>query len=201
MSRSVPLRCDCGAVQGELTASPGAGNRCVCFCDDCQAFAAALGRPDVLDAWGGTDIYQTAPARLRFTQGEGELRALRLSDKGLMRWHTACCKTPIGNTLASPRSPFVGVIHRFIALDAPARDEALGPVTSWVMGRGAKGGCPPHAHPSVPLSAIPGVIKIMVRGVFTSGTSPFVHDGAWRVTPEVLSPEARAALSPGAPAP
>ena len=134
MSIPVPLRCDCGAVAGEITVSPGAGNHCVCFCDDCQAFAAALGREDVLDAWGGTDIYQTAPARLRITQGQDELRALRLNPKGLVRWYTACCKTPVGNMMATPRSPFVGVISRFIALDAEARDKAVGPVTSHVMG-------------------------------------------------------------------
>ena len=203
MSSPVPLRCDCGAVAGEITVSPGAGNHCVCFCDDCQAFAAALGREDVLDAWGGTDIYQTAPARLRITQGQDLLRALRLNPKGLMRWYTACCKTPVGNMMSTPRSPFIGVISRFIALDAEARDAAVGPVTSHVMGRFAKGGCPPHAHPKVPLSAMPGMAKVLLRTLFTGGhsPSPFIVDGAWRVEPEVLSPEARAKLSPGAPAP
>jgi hypothetical protein len=30
---------------------------------------------------------------------------LRLSDKGVFRWYTDCCRTPIGNTAASPRFP------------------------------------------------------------------------------------------------
>ena len=198
MSSPVPLRCDCGAVAGEIAVSPGAGNHCVCFCDDCQAFAAALGREDVLDAWGGTDIYQTAPARLRITQGQDQLRALRLNPKGLMRWYTACCKTPVGNMMSSPRSPFIGVISRFIALDAEARDSAVGPVSVHLMGRYAKGGCPAHAHPGVPLSAMPGMAKVLLRTLFTGGhsPSPFLVDGAWLVEPEVLSPEARAKLSP-----
>ena len=76
-------------------------------------------------------------------------------------------------------------------------------MTSWVLGRFAKGGCPPHAHPKVPLSAMPGMVKVLLRTFVTGGhsPSPFIVDGAWRVEPEVLSPEARAKLSPGAPTP
>ena len=53
------------------------------------------------------------------------------------------------------------------------------------------------------LSAIPGIAKVLLRNVITGGhsPSPFIVDGAWRVEPEVLSPEARAKLSPGAPTP
>jgi hypothetical protein len=67
-----------------------------------------------------------------------------------------------------------------------------------VLGRFAKGGCPPHAHPKVPLSAMPGIAKLLLRNLVTGGhsPSPFVVDGAWLVEPELLSPEARAKLSP-----
>ena len=37
----------------------------VCYCDDCQAFLHYLGRADLLDALGGTDIVQMAPAACR----------------------------------------------------------------------------------------------------------------------------------------
>lgn len=203
MSSPVPLRCQCGAVQGELDVSASAGNRCVCYCDDCQTFAAALGREDILDAWGGSDIYQTAPNRLRITQGVEELRALRLGPKGLVRWYTACCKTPVGNMVSTTRSPFIGVISSFFPLDGPGRDAGLGPVRMHIMGRFARGGCPPHAHPKMPLSALPGFAGILLRSVLTGGhsPSPFVIDGAWRVEPELLSPEARAKLSAAAPTP
>ena len=40
----LPLRCDCGAWRGVLrSVEPGRGNRCVCYCDDCQSFAYSPG--------------------------------------------------------------------------------------------------------------------------------------------------------------
>ena len=52
-----------------------------------------------------TDV-DVARARARETRrGTDAMRCLRLSDKGVLRWHTDCCRTPIGNTAASPRFP------------------------------------------------------------------------------------------------
>ncbi len=45
-------------------------NRVICYRDDCQAFAHQLGRADLFDARGGTDIAQVAPASLKFIQGQ-----------------------------------------------------------------------------------------------------------------------------------
>lgn len=117
------------------------------MCDDCQTYAEHLGRADViLDAHGGTEVLQTVPARVRITQGHEHLRCLRLSPKGLMRWYAGCCNTPIGNTLASPGMPFVGVVHTFIQLtDSQARDVALGPVRAKVQGRFSRGPMPTDA--------------------------------------------------------
>ena len=94
----IPLRCRCGAVAGELDTARG-GLHVACSCDDCQAYARALGRPDVLDPWGGTDIFQTTPSQVAITRGTEQLRCLRLAEQGLLRWHTGCCATPIGNGL------------------------------------------------------------------------------------------------------
>lgn len=83
-----------------------------CYCTDCRAFAHFLGKaPDVLDEQGGTEIVQVAQPRLRFIQGEDYLSAVRLSDKGMIRWYASCCGTPIGNTLANPKVSFIGLIH------------------------------------------------------------------------------------------
>ena len=55
----LPLRCKCGHVRGvAVDVSPSTGFRFVCYCGDCQAFARFLRRTDVLDAAGGTDIFQ-----------------------------------------------------------------------------------------------------------------------------------------------
>src|SRR5262245_27846255 len=110
MSMQVELRCRCGEVRG-LLKSPSSQtvNRVVCYCDDCQAFAHQLRRADLLDAHGGTDIIQVAPAALELVQGKSRIAGLRLTPKGLYRWHTTCCHTPVGNTV-SPAIPFVGIV-------------------------------------------------------------------------------------------
>ena len=92
-------------MRGEaLDASPKTGTRVVCYCDDCQAFAKFLERPDVLDAKGGTDIFQMASWRLRITQGAEELRCMHLVEKGMTRFYTACCRTPVGPSTRFARS-------------------------------------------------------------------------------------------------
>ena len=86
--------------------SPSAGFRFLCYCKDCQAFARFLERADVLDAAGGTDIFQMPPGRMKFTAGADALRCLRLSDKTrVFRWYADCCRTPIGNTADRPGFP------------------------------------------------------------------------------------------------
>ena len=65
MSARAEFRCRCGEVRGFVAdASPRTVNRVVCYCDDCQAFAHRLGRADLLDAHGGSDVVQVAPASL-----------------------------------------------------------------------------------------------------------------------------------------
>lgn len=118
--------------------SPATGFRVICYCGDCQAFARFLERPDVLDSAGGTDILQMPPARVKLLAGREALRCLRLSEKGLFRWYTDCCRTPVGNT-AGPRVPLIGVIHSFWdhGTDSHSVDQALGPPVCRVNERSA----------------------------------------------------------------
>src|SRR5271170_7107234 len=128
MSSTVPLRCRCGAVRGVMTdVSPVTGNRVICHCNDCQAFARFLGQDGVLDARGGTDIFQVAPSQIRVTEGADHLVCVRLSEKGLFRWYAGCCKTPIGN-MAGARFPFIGVVGAFMDTGAGGKmaDDILG---------------------------------------------------------------------------
>jgi hypothetical protein len=105
-----PIQCQCGTVRGQLEGT-GLCNRLICYCADCRAFARFLGRADVLDTQGGTEIVQIAQPRLRISQGLDRISCVRLSDKGMIRWYASCCKTPIGNTMASPKMAFIGLIH------------------------------------------------------------------------------------------
>src|SRR5262245_65179137 len=77
MIRNATLSCRCGEVRGLVTrVSPNTVNRVVCYCDDCQAFLHHLGRAELLDAQGGTDIVQIAPGSLSFIQGKERLAGL-----------------------------------------------------------------------------------------------------------------------------
>lgn len=179
--------------------SPTTGNRIVCYCDDCQAFARFLERPDILDSLGGTDIFQMAVSRLRITQGESELRCMRLSPKGLIRWYTACCKTPVGNTVGG-RLPLIGLIHSFMDHESKGRprDQVLGKPAGYVFGRFARGGLPAHAHPKVPLGLVVRVLFLITAWLITSRGKPSpLFDSktkAARVEPLVLHRNEREAL-------
>lgn len=138
------LKCQCGAVQGQvLDGTPN--NRVRCFCADCQAFGRFFGpSASVLDEHGGTEIIQVCQSRLRFDRGLEHLTSIRLTDKGLIRWYTACCKTPVGNTMADPRLSFVGLIHTI--LDPSALDRDFGPSIARVNTNSALGEPKPSQH-------------------------------------------------------
>ena len=141
MSQTVELRCRCGKVEGHLTdASPATTTRVLCYCDDCQAYAHWLGRADLLDEHGGSDLVQVAPAALHFDRGADQIRGFRLSPKGLYRWYAICCKTPVGNSLTPTTVPFVGLPARVFG---DAADATFGRPLGAVHGKFAVGGTPP----------------------------------------------------------
>ena len=194
MSTQIELRCRCGAVRGTVDdVDRTTVNHGTCYCTDCRAFALFLNRPDILNAKGGTDIVQTAPRRVRFTQGQDQLRCMRLSEKGLLRWYSACCNTPMGNML-SPRIPFVGLprtsLEDGIARSGHTADELLGKPDP-IYAREASGGPLPGAHPTAPprvaLRAIALMLGWWIRGL--GKPSPYFDPatGEPRVTPKVLS--------------
>lgn len=167
MSFDLPLRCRCGHVHGTASAvSPKAGLRFVCYCTDCQAFARFLthapGRaasvlqkghapkqtPDVLDAAGGTDIFQMAAGRVKLTAGTDALQCISFSGK-VLRWYADCCRTPIANTAASARFPMIALIHSFMDCEAAgrSRDELVGLPLCRIYERSALGPLPANAPP------------------------------------------------------
>ena len=197
----VTLRCRCGRVSGVARALSGrSGNRVVCYCDDCQAYARWLGVEGLLDAHGGTDVFQMVPAQLAIERGAEELRCMRLSPKGILRWYADCCRTPIGNTLASPRVPFVGVVHAFMdhAADGRTRDEALGPPLAPIFGEFAAPGAPASVRQGFSrwlyLRSSWLVLSAWLRGA--ARPSPFFDPktGAPVREPRVLTSEERATL-------
>lgn len=136
------LSCRCGEVQGVVTkASPQNVNRVVCYCDDCQAFLHRLGRTDLLNARGGTDIVQVAPASLAFVRGQDRIRGLRLTPKGIHRWYASCCNTPVGNTF-SPAVPAIGIVATAFDHGIQRADDVFGAPSGAIFGRYAVGDAP-----------------------------------------------------------
>ena len=195
--KDIPLRCRCGRVRGVANeVAPYTDFRFVCFCRDCQAFARFLGRPDVLDTAGGTDIFQMPTGRVKLTAGTNAVRCLHFSKK-VFRWYTDCCQTPIGNT-AGPRFPVVGVIHSFMDHDADgrSRDEALGEPLCRVFERSAVGPLPSNGPAPLSLSHFPRRVSTLLswwlRGL--GRPNPFFddHTNAPLSVPRVLTPSERA---------
>jgi hypothetical protein len=198
--------------------SPSAGFRFVCYCKDCQAFArflahvpekwtpvfrqghAPMQQPDVLDAAGGTDIFQTPPGRVTLSTGADALRSLRLRDNSaVLRWYADCCRTAIANTAASPRFPVVALIHSFMDHNAGgrSRDEVLGPSLCRIFERSATAPLPPDAPPPPSLGIFARraskILGWWVRGL--GQPNPFFDErtNAPRAVPRVLTSGERAA--------
>lgn len=180
-----PIQCKCGAVKGKLR-SIGTCNRLICYCTDCRAFAHFLGKaPFVLDEQGGIEIVQVAQQNLLFCQGEDLLSAVRLSEKGMIRWYATCCGTPIGNTMASRKASFIGLIHN--CLDRQQMDKDFGANVAVLNTDTALGQAKPKQR---------GLLGVLVRFIWIVATnrlnggyknSPlFNSSGLPRVTPKIL---------------
>jgi hypothetical protein len=191
-----PLQCRCGAVKGYVT-DPQLANRAVCYCRDCQAFAHFLGRAgDILDSQGGTDVIQTLPARVNFTGGREALACMRLSNNGLIRWYTTCCKTPIGNTLPNFRMSFVGLIHSCLENADVSLDSSFGPVRMRVNTKSAKGTEAPKTFGATSgiLRVLAMVARARIDGSYKRTAFFAVDSGAPIASPRVLSQGERASL-------
>ncbi len=129
MKGSVNWTCDCGKLRFRL--APVDGTRCICYCRDCQAFLAHLGRDDIADPAGGTDLFQTTPNRVHLEAGGEHLANLRLTDKGPLRWYASCCGTPVCNTGASRAMPLASFLVRSF-------DGEVAPVMARVNLKGAR---------------------------------------------------------------
>jgi Family of unknown function (DUF6151) len=191
-----PIQCTCGALRGELRPSHRV-NRLVCYCADCQAYARFLGRADeILDAQGGTEVVHVAPRDVEFLDGIERLACMRLTDRGILRWYAACCRTPIGNTLASYRRPFVGLVHTCVRTDSEGSLEGFfGPVQARVNTGSALG------HPKPVANGLPtALMRVAITMIRERTGGGYRHSPFFRATgepvavPRVLSATERAAV-------
>lgn len=141
---------------------------------------------------GGTDIIAVAQGRVRWHEGADRIRCTRLSAKGTHRWYSACCRTPVGNTI-SAKIPFVG-LPRIGFVDAP--EAHVGPAIG-VQGRYAIGGVPEGVHGRAPLGLVTRSVALIFGWWITGKGRPseyFDARGIPRSEPLVLDADARAKL-------
>lgn len=185
------LKCSCGKVRGEaLDIEPSKCLRCVCYCDDCQAYAQYLSRAkDLLDANGGTDIVPMRPSNLKITHGIENVRGMRLGDKGMFRWFAECCNTPIANLPPSPKLPYAGLAAAFIdsAANGKSIDETVGPIQYRLQAKFAHGTPPKESSAGAPLGFILRVIPFFISGMIgrKSSPNPFIDPKTGNPSPPV----------------
>lgn len=190
------IECQCGNLKGSL-GSVKHYIHCVCYCTDCQAFPRFLGREnEALDDAGGTELIQTTPDNVTFTEGSDNLACLRLTSKGLMRWYASCCNTPIANTPSNYNMPFVGLVHTCLRTVSgtsgslgSSLNEAFGPVRMQVFTKSALGEPKPSSQGLLGCGAQAAGLITKARLDGSYKHTPFFHgqSGKCVVTPKILS--------------
>ncbi|RZM71917.1 hypothetical protein C3B51_22190 [Pseudoalteromonas rubra] len=188
MVEGMKLECRCGQVRGRIAAHPHwQGNRLTCYCKDCRAYLQHLERADCLNEFGGTDIYQVPPAHVTISQGQAQLACLQLTQRGVYRFYTQCCNTPVGNCF-SAFWPMVGIVGSFVL--GPL-DEQVGPSEGSVYCRDALGRVPDElkgtrSHKAMVLRLIAKLLAWKLCG--KNSPSVFFVNGEPCVVPQLLAP-------------
>ncbi|MBX7481396.1 DUF6151 family protein [Qipengyuania qiaonensis] len=123
---TLPFACQCGTVTGAvLKAGPSEGDRVVCHCADCRDLVRHLRQEErVLDDLGGTDLYQSRCARVELHTGRDQLASLHMTSGKTLRWYASCCNSPLFNTYANGKVPYVTTI--LANTDGAQREALLG---------------------------------------------------------------------------
>lgn len=189
------LKCKCGEFRAVVrNFAAETSGRAICYCDDCQAYAQALGRPkEILNQSGGTDITPVMPSQFKILSGASHLRLLRLTPDGLNRFFVECCHSPVVNA-PGPQIPYLGLVT------ALAEDpKLLGRVRFGLQARYAIGNPPPPKSDKIGLGAMLWMMKFMSRALFKGAgkENPFFNKNGQPVAQgRILSHQERESLRP-----
>lgn len=198
MATDLSFACDCATVTGAMRVASGEGDYVVCHCTDCQNLTRHLDHEQLLDAHGGTALYQTRCARMRIDTGRDQLACLHLTDAPTLRWYAACCPTPLFNTFKNGKLPFITILTA--ACDPARRAEAFGPPRGHLFTQDAIGdasGLPKLGTPTLMRRFFIRAIKDLVSG--DRRRSPLFDAKTLEpiATPHRLTAEERQALTGG----
>ena len=184
MAESCNLSCGCGRTTWVIK-DKALGRHIKCYCDSCQSAVRHLGKSESYLDNGGTQLFQTVPYNFEITSGHEHVVLMRLSPKGLFRWYTACCNTPLSNTLPKPGFPFASAI-------LPVGHKDFGRVTAHVNTEAA----PKKTSQTGLLGTVLGVLSraLVTRLSGKAKITPFFDDdGTPIMEPRVLTLEQRKA--------
>ncbi|WCM93749.1 DUF6151 family protein [Acidovorax sp. NCPPB 2350] len=171
------IQCKCGALRGQLS-RPQLALRGICYCKDCRAYANHLGvETHTHDAFGGAEFIATQAKYVSFSAGVQHLACLSLSEKGLLRWYSKCCGTPIGNTSRNWKVSYVGLIPTCLKADLDSFGRSFPQLQMRVNTGSAK-----QAPPGMVLKTVAALAGFIPQ-VIASGIS-----GAYKFTPFFSSP-------------
>lgn len=195
----IALSCRCGRLKG-MVHPQGRVNRCICYCDDCQAFARFLEcQEEVLDDFGGTEIVHLSQGEVSVSEGREHLACMRLTERGTLRWYASCCSTPVANTLPNRNIPVAGLVASCLDAEPVSLDAAFGPIAMQVFTKFALQAPAPKTRGLVP--GLARVLRIFLRARLHGAhrRSPFFHADTGKpiVVPTVLGKNERAQVKPG----
>ncbi|WP_271077958.1 DUF6151 family protein [Aurantiacibacter sp. MUD61] len=123
MIQRLEFRCKCGAVGGTIDIPPPVdGEVIVCHCTDCRDFVRLCGKSEImLDDLGGVSLFNFRGSRLHFSSGLEQMRCLHMTEKPVLRWVCSCCDTPMFNSFATTRIPFLDIFTATIKDISPLR--------------------------------------------------------------------------------
>lgn len=160
----VTWSCACGKTRALV---PTDGNRIVCYCKSCRAMVERLGKGGTLDPSGGSALFQVDPKDVDITQGIENLRYMKITEKGPLRWYTTCCNSPMANTIGNRALAFASFQVAGIAEKA-----ALPKVSAKVNLKGAT------AHVEGPHGSALPLVGTLLAKTLRSWVS-----GAWKSNP------------------
>ena len=141
MSGALCWECSCGNVACHFPAKQATNLRC--YCRYCRHFAMDMGTADTLDSAGGANILHVLPDQITFDRGHEHLAVTHYSKKGVCRFYTDCCNTPVGSVPRSPKFPYASLTAFWVNPKS-----SIGPLKFFASKKSAQG--PVTDDPGIP---------------------------------------------------
>ena len=143
-----------------------------------------------MDEHGGIEIVQVASGNVSLSKGLGNVKALRLTKRGVIRFYAGCCGTPLFSTAPAESWPVSGMPVAVLDADAAARERVFGPIEFVPFKSGMLGTAPKRKGVLRQMARVLGQMKAAKR--MGRAGSPVWKDGRPIVEPVLITEAERA---------